>query len=297
VSVRNGPRSPLRLGDLVCEGEATLAHTSNSPRLDSELLAAHALGMSRTRLLVSLRDVAPESVCDVFRAYVARRADGEPIAYILGEKEFWGLDFKVSPDVLVPRPETELVVEEGLRVLKDTLAPKLLDLGTGSGCIAISLVKTLASQGKRVVCDAIDTSDAALAVARRNAAYNEVTERIRFSQSSWFSNTAAFSPPYDLIVANPPYIDPAENTPVELSFEPRSALYSEDGGLKDTKEIIEQGVPLLAPGGVLLCEVGAGKRVLLEQYFAQRSYAYTLLGDDSSQDRFTVIRVVSEASK
>ncbi len=288
----NGPHSRLLLGDLVGEGEATLTPTSSSPRLDSELLLAHALGMSRTRLIVSLRDVAPEFVCGVFRAYLERRADGEPIAYILGQKEFWGLDFKVSPDVLVPRPETELVVEEGLRVLKDTLAPKILDMGTGSGCIAISLVKTLASQGKQVLCDAIDSSEAALVVARRNATHNETSDLIRFSQSSWFSNPTAFSPPYDLIVANPPYIDPSEQTPRELSFEPYGALYSDDGGLRDTKEILETGVSLLVPGGVLLCEVGAGKRVLLEQYFDQRSDVYELLGDSSPQDRFTIVKVV-----
>jgi release factor glutamine methyltransferase len=288
----DGLHRSFLLGDLIQEGEATLAATSTSPRLDSELLAAHALGMSRSRLIVSLRDSIAEADVDVFRAYVARRADGEPIAYILGEKEFWGLAFKVSPAVLVPRPETELVVEEGVKVLTDVPAPRILDLGTGSGCIAISLVKELMSQGKRASCDAIDCSEAALEIARYNSAHNDVAAQIRFSQSSWFSNQDAFSPPYDVIVANPPYIDPAEQTPIELSFEPRNALYSDDEGLKDTKEIIEKGVSLLAPGGVLLCEVGAGKRALLQEYFAQHRYTYALLGDASPEDRFAVVKIV-----
>lgn len=281
----------LRIGDLVQEGEAALAATSSSARLDSELLVAHALGMSRSRLLVSLRDSAPEELCTLVRTYLARRAAGEPVAYIIGTKEFWGLDFKVSPDVLVPRPETELLVEEGLRVLSSCTAPRILDLGTGSGCIAISLVRELQSQGKYPLCDAIDCSEAALRVAQANAALNNVAGQIRFSQSHWFSNPEAFSAPYDLIVSNPPYIDPAERTPVELCFEPQGALYSDERGLHDTKEIIEKGMPLLSSGGVLLCEVGAGKRALLAEYFANNPYRFELLGDDSPQDRFTVVKI------
>ncbi len=287
-----GPTAQCRVGDLVHEGEAALAATSSSARLDSELLVAHALGMSRSRLLVSLRDPLSEESRGVVRSYLSRRAAGEPVAYIVGTKEFWGLDFNVSPDVLVPRPETELVVEEGVKVLAATQAPKILDLGTGSGCIAISLVRELQSQGKQVACDAIDCSEDALRVAQSNAALNNVANSIRFSQSYWFSNPEALSPPYDLIVANPPYIDPAERTPVELSFEPQGALYSDDHGLRDTKEIIEKGVLLLTSGGVLLCEVGAGKRKLLAEYFAQHPYHFELLGDDSPYDRFTVVKIV-----
>ncbi len=279
------------MGDLVHEGEVMLAATSPSARLDSELLVAHALGMSRSRLLVSLRDSAPEELCILVRSYLARRAAGEPVAYIIGTKEFWGLDFNVSPDVLVPRPETELLVEEGLRVLASCTAPRILDLGTGSGCIAISLVRELQSRGKEASCDAIDCSEAALRVAQANAALNNVAKQIRFSQSRWFSNPEAFSAPYDLIVSNPPYIDRAEQTPIELSFEPHGALFSDDHGLRDTKDIIEKGVPFLSSGGVLLCEVGAGKRSLLAEYFAHHPYRFELLGDDSPHDRFTVVKI------
>lgn len=287
------------VGELLQKGEQFLSVTSSSPRLDSEVLLAHALHCSRSSLIVRLRDLCSPEAQSVFQEYLARRVTGEPVAYILGEKEFWKFSFQVSPAVLVPRPESELLVEEALKVLRDITAPKLIDLGTGSGCLVISIVKELLRAGRKPeACVAVDYSREALKVAESNAKCHGVSDCITFVQSDWFERREAFSPPYDLIVANPPYIPPDEKVPVELSFEPKGALFSAEQGLLDVKRIVADGVGMLAPNGVILCEVGAGKRTALRDFFAA-SYPglrVECLGDDSGKDRFTIIRVERSSS-
>lgn len=276
------------------EGESILAQSSTSPRLDSEVILRHVMSVSQSGLIVAFPDPCPVDVYQRFTDLVARRARGEPVAYIVGEREFWGLPFRVTPDVLVPRPETELLVEEAVKECDQREHVHLLDLGTGSGCIAVALVKELLRRGcAHVTCDAVDRSEAALAVARDNAARHGVTAQIRYVQGSWCRDVQQLRPPYDCIVANPPYIDPREETPTELSYEPPTALYSAAHGLADTAEIVRSGLPLLIPQGVLLCEVGAGKGPWIEQVvgpYRGMGYQVTYLGDSSPLDRFRVVR-------
>lgn len=281
------------VGELLRDAELRLAVTSPSARLDSEVLLAFALGVSRTSVLTSLRERCSEEAAGVFATYVGRRSAGEPVAYITGEREFWGLSFIVTPDVLVPRPETELVVEEALRALRATSAPRVLDLGTGSGCIGISIAHELASRGARdFLCTLVDISPEALAIAKQNVARHGVADRVDLVRSSWLDNEAELQPPYDLIVANPPYVSRSEKVSPELAHEPQGALYSEDDGLRDTKIIIESARRFLTSGGTILIEVGAGKRSLLQQYASEMSALVTIefLGDNSPDDRFTVLR-------
>jgi len=280
------------IGALLQEGEQRLADTSTSARLDSEVLLAQVLNTSRSGLLVRLRDMSDDGVSDRFALLVERRAKGEPIAYIIGEREFYGLSFEVTPAVLVPRPETELLVEEAVKFLAGRSSRCVLDLGTGSGCVAISIVHELVRRGVRnVLCDAVDISPEALKVARRNAQRLGVAGQVSFIESDWCTNRSQLSASYDCIVANPPYIDTDEETPVELSYEPQGALFSSEQGLGDTRKILDQAVPLLAPGGLLLCEVGAGKRELLKELLAsyRERCDVSYLGDTSEGDRFCVV--------
>ena len=215
------------------------------------------------------------------------------MAYITGEREFWGLTFSVTRDVLVPRPETELLVEEALRFLRHITRPRILDVGTGSGCIGVSIAYELAKQGvSDYLCTLVDISPQALAIARQNAARHGVSDRVRFVQSSWFDNDVELQPPYDLIVANPPYVSRLEAVSKELSYEPPSALYSEDDGLHDTKVILGAARRFIGPTGELLLEVGAGKRALLDRYVGEKKCPATIqyLGDETPDDRFTVLR-------
>lgn len=266
---------------------------SESARLDAEVLCAYALGITRSALLARLPDTLTSEVVTRFDELVARREKGEPVAYILGTKEFWGLDFEVCPDVLIPRPESELLVEEALVFCAGLTAPKCVDLGTGSGCLAITVVHELLKQGKKPHCVAVDVSEAAMIVAQRNAATHGVTEVITFIKSDWFSATNEFSPPYDLIIANPPYVDCAENSPRELAYEPSGALFSEESGLYDSKIVIEQSVAMLKPGGRLLVEVGGHKRAALAVWLNDRvlPYSWEFLGDERECDSFTVVRL------
>jgi release factor glutamine methyltransferase len=276
------------------DGEAALGQTSSSPRLDSEVLLRHVLNVSQSGLIVAFPELCPADAQVRFSEKLERRKRGEPIAYIVGEREFWGLSFHVTPDVLVPRPETELLIEEVTKDCGRRQAVHVLDLGTGSGCIAIALVKELLLRRcAQVSCDAVDCSEAALGVARANAERHGVGAQIRFVQGSWCRDTTQLRPPYDYIVANPPYIDPLEKTPIELTYEPPSALYSDAHGLADTAEILRSGLPLLRPGGVLLCEVGAGKGPFIEDVMGQYrgDYKVQYLGDGSELDRFRVIKV------
>ena len=289
----NRPGAPSIVGELLRQGEQALSPTSSSSRLDAEVLLSHALGCSRSSLIARLRDECATEIAVAFRGFLERRSAGEPVAYITGEREFWGLSFVVTPAVLIPRPESELIVEEGIKALDGIERPRILDLGTGSGCLSIALVKETRRRGARdLACLAIDCSESALAIARENAARHGVASEIDFRVSDWFSRSDLFSPPYDLIVANPPYIDPSERTPVELSYEPSNALFAAEHGLADVREILSGSSRMLAPGGVLLCEVGAGKRALLHEQILDRygELSIELLGDDSPADRFTVLR-------
>lgn len=281
------------IGEVLQRGESLLAATSSSARLDAEVLLAHSLQLSRTGLLVRLREECPGDAEARFFGYAARRKRGEPVGYIIGEREFYGRCFAVSPAVLIPRPESELIIDEALAAIDGQREVSLLDLGTGSGCLAITLVLELKSRGKRVRCAALDNSVKALAVARRNAESLGVSAEISFIESDWFSRRDALAPPYDIIVANPPYVDRAEPAQPELSFEPQEALYSGDHGLHDASQILREAPAFLRPGGVLLCEVGAGKRAHLQALLnAAHGCERMLLGDGSPLDRFTVVKIV-----
>ena len=295
--------SSATLAELIASGAEELFGVSSSPRLDSEVLLCFVLNISKSSLLTRLREHCPVVEINRFEVAISRRKLGEPVAYITGEREFWGISFQVSPAVLVPRPETELVVERAVSFLrqlptKGVVPIRFIDLGTGSGCIAISILIELKRLGfTHVSCDAVDLSVEALSVAEDNAKRLGVNDQIRFIRGSWFSSLSEVevsTPPYDCIVANPPYIDRSEVTPVELSFEPQSALFSGDGGLGDVAEILASGAAYLKAGGLMLCEVGAGKRAILppilEPY--RPDFDLALLGDDSSADRFTVLSLL-----
>jgi len=197
------------IAEVLREGEVELAASSASARLDSEVLLRYVLNVSQSGLIIAFREECPKDIHNRFRELIERRKRSEPIAYIIGEREFWGLAFRVTPDVLVPRPESELLVEQAVKELRGRDSVRIADLGTGSGCIAIALVRELKAQGCREIsCDAVDLSDAALVIARENAARHEVASHIRFVRGSWFRELGDLTPPYHCIVANPPYIDP-----------------------------------------------------------------------------------------
>lgn len=218
-------------------------------QLDAQLLAGHVLGWDRTRLISSWRDTPPSAFAPAYEALVARRERREPISQILGEREFWGLGFEVTPDVLTPRPETEGVIEAVLAHC--TRADLIYDVGTGSGCLAIAL----ALQFPRARVVASDISGAALAVARRNASRHGVAERVLFLHGSAL-------PPgnrVDLIVSNPPYIPAGarDSLPPEVrDFEPVEALFAGADGLDMIRQLVEDAPSRLATGGWLIFECG-----------------------------------------
>lgn len=226
-------------------------------RLDAELLVAHALGIDRVRVYMDLdRPLTPDEL-GAIRELVARRRKLEPIAYILGRKEFYGRSFEVGPEVLVPRPETELVVERALALLPEGSDARVLDLCTGSGAIAISVA--LERPGVRV--DATDVSTAALALAARNAAAHGASDRVRFLEGDLF---AALDPDarYALVLANPPYIADAEVAtlaPDVAAWEPHLALAGGPDGLAIVRRIVEGAPRALEPGGSLVFEIGKGQ--------------------------------------
>jgi release factor glutamine methyltransferase len=284
----------VSFGELVAIGEAALKSSSPSARLDAEVLLAHVSGFSRSLLLAHFPDPCSKEVYDAFLASLAKREQGEPVAYITGHREFWGLEFVVNQDVLIPRPESELVVEEALKVCSAMRKPTVVDLGTGSGCLIISLAHELIKTGATPRCTAVDSSAAALAVAYENATRHAVLGSLTFKQSDWFSPRETFAPPYDVVIANPPYIDRSEQLPRDVTFEPQSALFSAECGLADTSTIIMQASEMVAAGGVVLIEVGAGKRTILREWFHRHAvpFTYEFLGDDREVDSFTVVKLV-----
>lgn len=283
--------------ELLEQGEKALAGSSPSARLDAEVLLAHALRFERWKLLVEKEMVVATQDQLHYQSSINRRVAGEPVAYITTHKEFWGLPFQVDSSVLIPRPESELLVEHGVKTIVDRHDKgagllKILDLGAGSGALAISTVVELKKLGfNQVSCTAVDSSAEALEVARRNA--QALNAEVLFECADWFTpeTSAALKNKYNLILVNPPYVSHTEYVSPETRFEPKGALYSEDQGLKDTKQIISLLPNLLTPDGVCFCEVGAGKRSTLADLFVESELSYQILGDDSANDRFAVLKI------
>lgn len=221
-----------------------------SPRLEAELLLAQTLGVDRAWLFAHADDEAPEAAVPTFEALVARRAGGEPLAYITGEQEFWSLSLQVTPAVLIPRPETELLVELALERLPSTGAPRVADIGTGSGAIALAI----ASERPDADVHAIDLSDDALAVARANADRLGL-RNVVFHTGSW---CAPLTGAFDLIASNPPYVraDDEHLQTGDLRFEPRLALTPGDDEFLAFRAIADGAPECLTPGGWLLFEHG-----------------------------------------
>ena len=242
------------------------------PRLDAEVLLAHALESTRTQLVIDAkRPLEPEELAR-FRALVKRRRAREPVAYLLGVREFYGRQFRVDKRVLIPRPDTETLVDVALaRTLERSLSMRALDLCTGSGCVAI----TLSRERPTARVHATDLSEDALLVARENAlrlgAYG-----VSFTRGDLFDALPAGCGPFDVIVANPPYIatDEVERLDWDIKeFEPRLALDGGADGLATVRRIVEGAPERLAPGGFLATEVGAGEAVEAVRVFEARGFS------------------------
>lgn len=224
--------------------------------LDAQTLLAEALGKDRTYLIVNFNEQLSEELLHTFQRLIARRASGEPVQYITGHQQFFGLEFEVTPDVLIPRPETELIVEETIRLAEEhkLALPVIVDVGTGSGCIAVALAREL----ETAQVTACDISEAALAVARRNAAKHDLADRIQFVHSdllSAFPETQSA----DFILSNPPYVAQNELPTLQREvreWEPHLALTDFGDGLSLYRRLLSEAPSRLKPGGYLICELG-----------------------------------------
>jgi release factor glutamine methyltransferase len=231
-------------------------------RLDSEVLLAHALGTDRLHLYLHYDKSLLPSEVEAFRMLLHRRIAHEPVAYITGTKEFWSLDFVVAPGTLIPRPETEIVVEQTILCLQEQRGnhtPRWgLDIGTGSGNIAISVVKEV----KECRMIAVDRSPEALQIARQNVLLHDVTSQVHLVQGDLFSPFCTQHPLFDIIVSNPPYVTTTawETLSADIkAYEPRLALDGGDDGLDYLSRIIAQAGEYLRPEGYLVLEFGEGQ--------------------------------------
>lgn len=223
--------------------------------LDAEVLARQVLGWDRARFVADRNERASSAFLLRYEPLVARRERREPVSYIIGTREFWGLPFEVGPDVLIPRPETEFIVEETLAAIGPNAAPRIVDVGTGSGCIAIALACEI--PGATVV--ATDLSSHALDVARRNASRHSVSDRVTFVETSFLDGIDGN---VDVIVSNPPYVPSVSEpglTPEVREYEPPVALYGGTDGLDALRSVLEGAAEKLARGGLLVMEFGCGQ--------------------------------------
>lgn len=268
---------------------------AESPRLDAEVLLAHALSCRRIELYTRYDEPAAEVARARFRDLVRQRLEGCPVAYLVGRKEFYALEFEVNRSVLIPRPESEFVVLECLRLAKSLPAPRILDLGTGSGNLAVTIAKHLPNSQVSVV----DISPEALEMARRNAAKHGVAERIRFLEGNLFG-PIGLGERFDFIVSNPPYIPQAEieRLPIGVrQYEPHRALDGGSDGFQVLERILKGAVDYLNEGGYLIVEIGSPQeRPVRERFAAIGQYElFPTIFDYSRHPRVLYARKRSES--
>jgi release factor glutamine methyltransferase len=259
----------------------------DTPRLDSEILLAHALGCPKIELYVRIDEEPPEPVRTVFREMIKKRADGMPVAYLVGYREFYSLPFHVTPAVLIPRPETETLVMEALRLLKPMADPRVLDLCTGSGCVAV----TIAKQHKTARVTATDISAEALAVATKNAERHSMTDRVTFLKGDLAAAVAGQT--FDVVVSNPPYIAQSELPTLDpgvRNFEPTGALDGGPDGLDFYRRLAADVLALLNPGGTVLVEIGVTQEAAVRELFAAQLEPGKTFKDQAGRPRVVTAR-------
>jgi release factor glutamine methyltransferase len=257
-----------------------LTGISDTPRLDAELLMAHALGVERSALLL---DPARYEVPEIYAHLVARRMAHEPIAYILGYRDFWTLRIEVGPGVLIPRPDSETLVEACLDFArherKEGWPSRVLDLGTGPGTLLLAVL----SEFPQANGLGVDASEFGLAFARDNAEGQGMADRAVFQSGDW---GAGLDGPFDLILCNPPYIADSEQLmPDVAEHEPAEALFAGADGLADYRRIIPDLPRLLAPGGLAVLEIGATQHILVKQLAEAAGFAVACRQDLGGRDR------------
>ena len=264
--------------ELLSSGAEQLKASSQSARLDAELLLAHALKCEKIDLITRLKDEIEASNVELYQSFIERRHKHEPVAYILGYKEFWGIKFTVTPDVLIPRPETEHLVERALEAA-DSMEGELriLDLGTGSGCIPIALAIELKKRGRDFAITAIDKSESALKIASENSSKYEC--EIEFIKSDWFSEIPE-KEKYDLILSNPPYGSRNDSLMPDLDYEPEAAIFTADEGLSEIKKLLENVPKYLSDRGRFICEIGAGQAATIKDLNSSVTVYKDLAGVD-----------------
>jgi len=262
----------MRLREALEAGAARLIagpHPERAKR-DAETLLLHHIGKNRAWLLAHAEDEYAGCSAIGYAAMLERRAAGEPIQQIIGETEFYGLPFRVTRDVLIPRPETEHLVERAIAIARHTDRPRIVDIGTGSGAIAVALAHAL----QQAAITAIDLSPAALAVARENAVRNNVAERIRLLEGDLLAPVTGEQ--LELIVSNPPYVPETDRDSLAVEvreYEPALALFAGTDGLDIYRRLIPLAFSALAPGGALLLEIGYGQRDAIHALLSKAGFA------------------------
>ena len=274
----------MTVADAIRAAARRLETTSDTARLDAELLMAHALGVTRSEVLLRhMRDEAPAD----FAALVERRARQEPVAYILRYQEFFGLQFAVAPGVLIPRADSETVVEAALKAAPD--AGSVLDLGTGPG----TLLLTLLSQLPQASGKGIDASATALSLAKTNASTLGLSGRAQFIQRNWTKpGWADDLGRFDLVIANPPYVEEAADlAPGVRDFEPAEALFAGPEGLDDYRILIPQLPRLLTQNGIAVLEIGATQAEAVSEIADKAGFAVEMRRDLGNRPRALILRL------
>ncbi len=276
----------MTIAEALREATQTLARVSETPRLDAELLMAHTFGISRSTLLLNrMRDDVPAA----FAALIVRRLAHEPVAYITGQQDFWTLTLQVTPAVLIPRADSETLIEAAIAALAQRPPAKILDLGTGSGALLLAAM----SEWPEAHGVGIDASAAALAIAQSNANALGFADPAQMLPGDWRQPgwQQPLPGPFDLIVCNPPYVETtAMLAPQVMEHEPHSALFAGEDGLDDYRILIPALPALLAPQGIAILEIGAGQRGDVAALATATGFAVDCRQDLAGHDRALILR-------
>jgi release factor glutamine methyltransferase len=272
-------KNKITVSELINNSSKLFKEISSSPRLDAELLLSYVLGVDRTKLLMHPELIPEQKQINQYLEYESSRKEGKPVAYIRGFKEFWGLCFKVTPAVLIPRPETEHLVELAIKHIKEKLVKPLkkpvtcIDLGTGSGVISLTLAKTFQTSVEQGLLEiyAVDISNEALLVAKDNEVLLGLSGKVNFLKSDWWSAVTEANK-FDLILTNPPYVEFSDEVKRDLSFEPHRAIFSDEKGYKDIFKLIDSLEFRLEDTGIFLSEIGYGQYETILGYIAKKTF-------------------------